>query len=84
MKNQKTDAQAAKRPEANAARTIARMVWHEQYRAQNPDASDEAIKAAWKDARSAQVKWTMKALRKLGKSGVVTFAEPAVETAEAA
>ena len=53
-----------------AARIIARKLWLLEFKQENPDASKEDIRTAWKAARSEQVKIVMKAVRAVERSGL--------------
>jgi len=63
-------------------RSIGLAFFNANYKAQNPDATKEDRKAAWKAARKTQTKIGMRALRQIERAGLAIL--PAAPKAEAA
>ncbi len=57
--------------DADLADRVARVFWAVAYRADNPDASPEALRGAWKDVGGRHRKIARKALARLSAQGVV-------------
>lgn len=65
-----------------AGRGIALAFFNASFKAQNPDATKEERKTAWKEARKAQTRIGMRALRQMERAGLAIV--PAMPQAEAA
>lgn len=63
-------------------RSIGLAFFNAGFKAQNPDATREERKAAWKEARKAQTRIGMRALRQIERAGLAIV--PATPPAEAA
>ena len=61
--------------------TIGRGVWLAGYKIENPDATSEERKEAWKEARKDFKKIGMKALKTLEKTGFEVVEKPEVKAA---
>jgi len=64
--------------------TIGRGVWLATYKMENPNATAEERKVAWKEARKDFKKIGMKALKTLEKNDFEVIEKPAVKPAAAA
>lgn len=66
-----------------AGRKLAFLHFNQQFRAENPEASKEERKAAWKEVRKAQTKIAMRALSHMERAGfVITVPATAAQAAE--
>ena len=66
-----------------AGRRLAFLHFNQQYRADNPEASKEDRKAAWKEAKKAQTKIALRTLNQMERAGFgITVPEKAAEAAE--
>lgn len=63
------------------ARSIARALWKPEFKAANPEAGPEEIRAAWLEVRNAKTKPVRLALKSLEKRGFA-FTAPLVEAGE--
>ena len=52
------------------AKTVARVLWSQQWRAENPDSDAETRRAVWKEVRAEEIKKTRKLIKSLENSGV--------------
>lgn len=73
--------------DAQIGRMLVRAVWSQEWSAANPDATGEARKAAWKDARSGAMEKNLKTYRRaialLKRTGVtITLSDEAAANAE--
>lgn len=66
-----------------AGRKLAFLHFNQQYRVDNPEASKEERKAAWKEAKKAQTKIALRTLTQLEREGFgISIPEKAAEAAE--
>lgn len=66
-----------------AGRKLAFLHFNQQFRAENPEATKEERKAAWKDAKKAQTKMAMRTLTQMERAGFgITVPAPAAQAAE--
>lgn len=86
-KGKKKDKGAASGESSNSngqvGRMLVRAIWVQEWSLANPDGKGEARKAAWKDARSAEMEKNLKSYRRavasLARSGVtMTLSDEAV------
>lgn len=60
----KTNSEGKSNIDAQIGRMLVRAVWSQEWSAANPDATGEARKAAWKDARSGAMEKNLKTYRR--------------------
>ena len=66
-----------------AGRKIAFLYFNQQYRIDNPEASKEERKAAWKEAKRTQTKIALRTLNQLERAGFgISVPEKPAEAAE--
>ncbi len=84
MKTQTSPAPEKPVENRQAARSLARYMWTETYKATHPDAAEDELRSAWDAAKASQIKLARAALRRLARTGAITVnAQPAPETGSA-
>jgi len=70
LENPAENAQGKEKGPGAIAKAMARIMWSQQWRADNPDGDAETRRAAWQEVRAEETKKARKLIKSLESSGI--------------